>query len=77
MTASDRFMEFCVELNALLKEYNASLDVELTGDTHCLDTKFVIEIKDENYRSESHVIHNYASYLDSSDLSSYIKDRGG
>lgn len=52
--------DFKKELAALLEKYNASISVELDGDTHCLSTTLEIEINNQvvlSFENQSDLTH--------------------
>lgn len=62
--------EFVCELSSLLAKHKVDIGVDLDGDTHGLSTSFVVE--DEH--GGSHILNDFSSYVDASDLETYLKD---
>ena len=56
--------KFCKELKILLKKYNATLGVDINGDTHGIDTNFIVQ--DSN--GKDYILNHYTAYIDHSDL---------
>lgn len=55
---------FCKELKELLHKYNVLLGVDLDGDTHNLQTSFVIT----NYKTDEEYILGNMCHIGPSDL---------
>ncbi len=62
MTNMTKIEEFKKELRALLIKYNASIDVDVQGDTHCIQVSTEITIYDENkkFKYTSYPIGDYS-----------------
>ena len=59
----DRITPFVQELAALLKKYDASLSVDIDGDTHGLITNFEVSIG-----GQTRIVGHHVSSIDASDL---------
>jgi hypothetical protein len=57
--------DFCKELKALLAKYDLTLEVDIQGDTHGIDSEdFVVSDR----KGKTTIIKPHYSYLDASDL---------
>ena len=57
---------FCSELKQLLKEYNATIGVNISGDTHGIyDEAFIVQYNDTG---EEMTLEKYTLYLTANDL---------
>jgi len=56
---------FKKELRQLLIKYGVTIGVDIDGDTHGINTNFIVA---NSNRNETYILNYYSSYLDSYDL---------
>jgi len=63
---NEQLENFKAELKALLTKYDVNLNVDIQGDTHCLDTNF--QVSDNKAPWNDYILGHYVAHVEANDL---------